>query len=261
MYTCQTYYQPSTITIAYDAHGALGGASTWARGGNFSIGFASGAVASSITSCTEDLVDKLPTGWKITCMVAAGGLSGGVTASMAGGSFWEGVCNGLICSGLNHALHMIAGPDDPPGKEQNKPEPDRPWDENGDGKLQKIEADHWWINGRGESISVDNNLIDWSGLYIPEGATPDKIFAINTHEAFLIFPLETARTYGGTSFRVIDSNTVEVQDQKYHYNMRPWNNKTNIIRNIMTKAGKPISAIKGVDYIIHYENPIINISK
>ncbi|KWW38831.1 MAG: hypothetical protein F083_2118 [bacterium F083] len=110
MYTRQTYYLSSSITIAYDAHGILGGASTWARGGNFSIGFASGAVASSITSCTEDLVDKLPTGWKITCMVAAGGLSGGVTASMAGGSFWDGVCNGLICSGLNHALHLAVGP-------------------------------------------------------------------------------------------------------------------------------------------------------
>ncbi|MBR3729639.1 MAG: hypothetical protein IKN08_01845 [Bacteroidales bacterium] len=124
MYTRQTYYLSSSITIAYDAHGILGGASTWARGGNFSIGFASGAVASSITSCTGDLVDKLPTGWKITCMVAAGGLSGGVTASMAGGSFWEGVCNGLICSGLNHALHLtcekISGPDEPPGNKKNE---------------------------------------------------------------------------------------------------------------------------------------------
>lgn len=126
MYTCQTYYQPSTITIAYDAHGALGGASTWARGGNFSIGFASGAVASSITSCTEDLVDKLPTGWKITCMVAAGGLSGGITSSMAGGDFWDGVCNGLICAGLNHAMHLacesLVGPDDPPDSKKNKVE-------------------------------------------------------------------------------------------------------------------------------------------
>ena len=38
----------------------------------------------------------------------AGGLSGGVTASMAGGYFWDGVCNGLICSGLNHAMHVMA---------------------------------------------------------------------------------------------------------------------------------------------------------
>ena len=119
MYTRQTYYLSSSITIAYDAHGTLGGASTWARGGNFSIGFASGAVATSIASCTGNLADKLPIGWKITCIVAAGGLSGGLTASMAGGSFWDGVCNGLICSGLNHALHLtcetISGPDDLPG--------------------------------------------------------------------------------------------------------------------------------------------------
>ena len=34
--------------------------------------------------------------WRITATIAAGGLSGGVTSSMAGGEFWEGVCNGLI---------------------------------------------------------------------------------------------------------------------------------------------------------------------
>ena len=119
MYTCQTYNQPSSITIAYDAHGALGGASTWARGGNFSIGFASGAVASFMTTTADVLTQNLCEAWQVTCMVAAGGLSDGLTASMAGGNFWDGVCNGLICSGLNHALHLtcetISGPDDPPG--------------------------------------------------------------------------------------------------------------------------------------------------
>ena len=59
MYTCQTYYQPSTITIAYDAHGTLGGASTWARGGNFSIGFASGTVASFMTTTAGVLTQNL----------------------------------------------------------------------------------------------------------------------------------------------------------------------------------------------------------
>lgn len=120
MYTRQTYYQPSTITIAYDAHGTLGGASTWACGGNFSIGFASGTVASFMSTTAGVLTQNLCEAWQVTCMVAAGTLSGGVTASMAGGSFWEGVCNGLICSGLNHALHMIAGPDDPPSPEEMK---------------------------------------------------------------------------------------------------------------------------------------------
>ncbi len=124
MYTRQTYYQPSSITIAYDAHGTLGGAFTWARGGNFSIGFSSGAVASFMTTTADVLTQNLCEAWQVTCMVAAGTLSGGVTASMAGGSFWDGVCNGLICSGLNHALHLtcekISGPDDPPGNKKNE---------------------------------------------------------------------------------------------------------------------------------------------
>ena len=123
MYTCQTYYQPSSITIAYDAHGILGGVSTSAQGGKFWRGFATGAVSSLISSRTEGLClhYKIPEGWTKAAIVAAGTLSGGVTASMAGGDFWEGVCNGLICSGLNHALHLtcekISGPDDPPGKQ------------------------------------------------------------------------------------------------------------------------------------------------
>lgn len=52
-------------------------------------------------------------------LFAAGGLSGGITSTIAGGSFWDGVCNGLICAGLNHAMHMVVEgvlPDDPPGK-------------------------------------------------------------------------------------------------------------------------------------------------
>ena len=63
-----------------------------------------------MTTTADVLTQNLCEAWQVTCMVAAGTLSGGVTASMAGGSFWEGVCNGLICSGLNHALHLAVGP-------------------------------------------------------------------------------------------------------------------------------------------------------
>ena len=67
--------------------------------------------------------------WRITATIAAGGLSGGITSTMAGGDFWEGVCNGLISSGLNHAMHLVAeggSPDDPPGTEKNKNIPKAP---------------------------------------------------------------------------------------------------------------------------------------
>lgn len=40
-------------------------------------------------------------------MLAFGLLSRSVSSTMAGGSFWEGVCNGLICAGLNHAMHLV----------------------------------------------------------------------------------------------------------------------------------------------------------
>ena len=51
--------------------------------------------------------------------IACSDLSGGVTSTMAGGDFWDGVCNGLICAGLNHAMHLVAeggSLDDPPEK-------------------------------------------------------------------------------------------------------------------------------------------------
>ena len=41
-------------------------------------------------------------------MIAAGGLSGGLSSSIAGGNFWDGVRQGLITSGLNHAMHAFA---------------------------------------------------------------------------------------------------------------------------------------------------------
>lgn len=40
-------------------------------------------------------------------MIASGGLSGGVSSSIAGGNFWQGARQGLITSGLNHAAHWV----------------------------------------------------------------------------------------------------------------------------------------------------------
>ena len=48
--------------------------------------------------------------------IASGGLSGGISASIAGGNFWAGVRQGLITSGLNHVAHQ----QDPPGGKKGK---------------------------------------------------------------------------------------------------------------------------------------------
>ena len=132
-----------------------------------------------------------------------------------------------------------------------------PWDSNADGILQKSEADDWWLNGNGVSIQVDNSNINWTGLKIPANKKVGDIFAISTTGAFLRLPFETAATYGGTSFVVINSKTVRVMDQKYHYDLRPNNSFENRIRNWLTKRGKPDGS--GTDYMIRYRNPFIRI--
>jgi hypothetical protein len=40
-------------------------------------------------------------------MIASGGLSGGFSSAIAGGNFWQGVKQGIITSGLNHAIHGV----------------------------------------------------------------------------------------------------------------------------------------------------------
>ncbi len=128
------------------------------------------------------------------------------------------------------------------------------WDNNGDGKLQKSEADSWWLLGGGD-ITVDNSKINWTGLKIPVNAEVGKIFSINTTEAFKTLPYETAATYGGTSFILRGAYTVEVIDQLYHYEYRLNNSVENIARNAMTWWGKP--SRQGTDFTIHYINPKI----
>ena len=41
-------------------------------------------------------------------MITTGGLSGGISAIIAGGKFWDGFRQGIITSGLNHVAHLTA---------------------------------------------------------------------------------------------------------------------------------------------------------
>ncbi len=135
---------------------------------------------------------------------------------------------------------------------------DRPWDNNWDGILQKNEADHWWLYGNGKTIWVDASLIDFTGLKIPEGTPDYEDFEISTTDVFLDLKYEFAATYGGTSFLNQGGSKVRILDQLYHYNPRESNSLENITRNIMQWIGKP-GGRNGVDFMIMYKNPTINI--
>ena len=68
MYTRQTYYQPSSITIAYDDHGIVAGvASKMRKEGSFWSGFASGVVASFMTTTADVLTQNLCEAWQVIC--------------------------------------------------------------------------------------------------------------------------------------------------------------------------------------------------
>ena len=133
------------------------------------------------------------------------------------------------------------------------------WDLDGDGKFQKKEADNWWLHGGGAPAYVNNAKIDWTGLKIPAKLSVNGGFAISTTDAFLKLRYETAATYGGTSFKVIGTNLVQVQDQRYHYDMRTYNSAENISRNIATKLGMPTG--QGTDFMIIYYTCIVPASR
>ncbi len=70
-------------------------------GGSFKSGFLSGAASSIIGGFASKGGDPVLT-------ILAGGLSGGISAELAGGNFWAGARQGLITAGLNHVAHMAA---------------------------------------------------------------------------------------------------------------------------------------------------------
>ena len=98
------------------AHGVSGGVFAELGGGDFGSGFLSGMVSSFISSGIKGLGIKAGIGGKElngfgessyfdAAMIASGGLSGGISASIAGGDFWDGARQGLIVAGLNHVAH------------------------------------------------------------------------------------------------------------------------------------------------------------
>jgi hypothetical protein len=106
-------------------HGITGGMMSEIQGGNFDSGFAAGAVSSLVSSAIQGLGETGEIGTNAkgdsyavknafgkspeykAVMIAAGGLSGGLSSAIAGGKFWDGVKQGLITSGLNHLAHEV----------------------------------------------------------------------------------------------------------------------------------------------------------
>jgi len=87
------------------AHGHIGGLSSVANGGKYSIGFVSGGTGSLAATGTGHLLRNQNQILQISGMIGSSALIAGGTSQLYGGNFWIGFRNGLISSATNHALH------------------------------------------------------------------------------------------------------------------------------------------------------------
>ena len=161
-------------------------------------------------------------------LTAGNAVLGGTVSVIGGGKFANGAVTGAYTMLFNHLVHKKAA-----------------WDGNGDGKLQKSEADSHYLNGNGKPITVDGNKIDLTGLD-ENGMTYDSqknIYSLATLKAFMELPYETASTYGGSLFKLVNGSW-QMLSQPYHYDMRTWSGVENIGRNILTIMGDPSLTIR-----------------
>lgn len=114
------FYSQAAFQAA--AHGTFQGGMTAISGGKFWSGFAAGALSSIASSAwsggmSSDTVDDVTTETMhkglsgATGMnngfgtIAFGTVTGGVSAKLTGGNFWQGAVTGLFVSALNHTFH------------------------------------------------------------------------------------------------------------------------------------------------------------
>jgi RHS repeat-associated protein len=82
------------------SHAGISGVFSEASGGTYMQGFISGGV-SSLGSSVGKALKAGPVG-----MIVIGMVSGGLSAELAGGNFWQGMRQGFIVSALNHVGHQ-----------------------------------------------------------------------------------------------------------------------------------------------------------
>lgn len=88
-------------------HGITQGAIAGVSGGSFWQGFVAGPVSSTVSSIfmgVNHAANLSATAGDVSTMFF-GSVSGGLSAELIGGNFWQGAAIGLTVSGLNHVAH------------------------------------------------------------------------------------------------------------------------------------------------------------
>jgi RHS repeat-associated protein len=110
-----TTFQNLTSRIVFQslAHGTSQGFISGIQGGDFFVGFASGALSSVASSLWSGGAEGQWQGFggkfadSNFGLLAFGTVAGGAGAALTGGNFWQGAATGLVVSGLNHLAHKM----------------------------------------------------------------------------------------------------------------------------------------------------------
>ena len=101
-------------------------------------------------------------------MVLTGGLSGGISSTIAGGKFMDGFRQGLITAGLNHVGHLAAVAIDYRNKlekflDENKVKRSDPASQETLNKLKIIFKEYWDRSAKWAELATEECIKDWEG--------------------------------------------------------------------------------------------------
>lgn len=227
------------------AHGVAGAGQTALFGGDAGQGFISGFVSSGFS------IGAARFGAGAIGQIATGGLSSGVSSSIAGGNFWEGFGKGVIVAGLNHFLHQ------PHPRRNRSPQPltdsERKELKNkilADGELNLGEANDWWRNGNGGDLEVDANKVAIGNVNVAD--FPNGIGSTISKQTLF---LRNGRVYGQITLQLQKGNRIQILRDQYNFEMHSWN-LGNTFRNFATMSGASTAGNGGNSFWINFRGTI-----
>lgn len=182
-------------------HEMSGGLMSALNGGDFGSGFAAGMVSSVLSSAIGGTVGGSSfatnnSGLFKAIMLASGGLSGGLSSSIAGGKFVDGFRQGIITTGLNHLANHIQR-QDPPNKYSA-------WFKS---KLKEIDQlDQIASSSPRNGLRFFFNTFENVGIAVELGAIALVPFTDGASMLFLPvgFQINTVGVYGNTGIDIYD---------------------------------------------------------
>lgn len=196
-------------------HGAVGGVSSAANGGDFTTGFA----AAFLTRAASPGIEQLPTA---SARIAAAAVVGGTTSVIAGGDFESGALTGAFSRAFNCERHRK-------GDYRNRPDED--------GKLTFDEAKEWWKEGQGKELDIDLDSLDLSAVSAKDfegGIGSNKV--VNLTGKYMS-NLDDARVYGNVTLTLQSGSLVTAT---YGYDTFNFDHKPggSTYRNALTAVGR-----------------------